>query len=247
MTASIAVQLYSVRDLTTKDFEGTVRKIAAMGYEGVETAGFPGTTAKAAGALFKELGLAVSSAHMGLPLGKDQTRILEEIEAIDCKRLVCPGVPAVLFDSLEGLQTAAAMLNEAYQVCRAHGIALGYHNHYREFQIVEGRLAFDILLELVDPDVFFQIDTYWAHVAGVDVPALIMKLSKQVPLLHIKDGPGDKEKPMVAIGEGVMDFPSILSAAKDHCEWLIVEMDSCATDILEALQKSYQYLASLRT
>ena len=245
MTVPIAVQLYSVRDFTEKDFAGTVRKIAAMGYAGVETAGFPGTTAQAAGALFKELGLAVSSAHTGLPVGKDQSKILEDMAAIGCKRLVCPGVSASLFESTDGLKKAAQLLNEANQVCRANGLTLGYHNHYKEFQVVDGRTAFDILLELVDPDVFFQVDTYWAHVAGVDVPALVKKLGKRAPLLHIKDGPGDKNMPMLAVGEGVMNVPAILAAARGFCEWQIVELDSCATDMLEAVQKSYQYLANL--
>lgn len=246
MTASIAVQLYSVREFTEKDFAGTVRKIAAMGYPGVETAGFPGTTAQAAGKLFKDLGLAVSSAHADLPVGKDQARILDEMDAIGCKRLVCPGVPASLFDSMDGLKKAASQLNQANQVCWEHGLALGYHNHYKEFQMVESRSAFDILLELVDPQVFFQVDTYWAHVAGVDVPALIRRLGKRAPLLHIKDGPGVKDKPMLAIGEGVMNIPAILTAAKGFCEWQIVELDSCATDMLEAVKKSYQYLAGLK-
>ena len=246
MNSSIAVQLYSVREFTVKDFAGTARKIAEMGYAGVETAGFPGTTAKTAGALFKELGLAVSSAHAGLPVGKDQARILEEMDAIGCKRLVCPGIPASLFESMDGLKKAAYQLNEGYQVCKAHGLSLGYHNHYKEFQVVEGRTAFDILLELADPEVFFQVDTYWAYVAGIDVPALVKKLGKRAPLLHIKDGPGDKEHPMLAVGEGVMDVPAILMAAKGFCEWQIVELDSCATDMLEAVKKSHQYLAGLK-
>jgi sugar phosphate isomerase/epimerase len=246
MKPKLAVQLYSVREFTEKDFAGTVRKIAGMGYDGVETAGFPGTTAQAAGKLFQELGLSVSSAHAGLPLGKDQSRILEEMEAIGCKNLVCPGVPTSLFENQDGIKEAAELLNQANQVCRQHGLTLGYHNHYKEFKIVDGCSAFDRLLEMTDSTINFQIDTYWAHVAGVDVPALVKKLGKRAPLLHIKDGPGDKNRPMVAVGEGVMDIPAILAAAKGFCEWQIVELDSCATDMLEAVQKSYQYLSNLK-
>lgn len=246
MLSQIAVQLYSVREFTEKDFAGTVRKIAEMGYAGVETAGFPGTNAQAAGKLLKELGLSVSSAHTGLPLGKEQGRILDEMEAIGCKNLVCPGVPTSLFESQDGIKEAAELLNQANQVCQQHGLTLGYHNHYKEFQIVNDRPAYDYLLELTDPAVHFQVDTYWAHVAGVDVPALVKKLGKRAPLLHIKDGPGDKNKPMLALGEGIMDIPAILKAAKEYCEWKIVELDSCATDMLEAVKKSYQYLANLR-
>jgi sugar phosphate isomerase/epimerase len=246
MNVPIALELYSVREFAQKDYSGTVRKIAEMGYAGVEPAGFPGTTAKAAGNLFKDLGLAVPSAHAGLPLGKDKNKILDEMDAIGCKRLVCPGVSKALFDNLDGLKEAAKQLNEANQVCREHGLTLGYHNHYKEFQIVEGRSAFDILLEWVDPDVFFQLDTYWAYVAGVDVPALVKKLGKRAPLLHIKDGSGEKDKPNLVVGEGLMDVEAILAAAKGYCEWQIVEFDSCATDMLEAVKKSYHYLAGLK-
>ena len=122
MTSKIAVQLYSVREFTEKDFAGTVRKIAAMGYAGVEPAGFPGTTAQDAGKLFKELGLAVSSAHTGLPVGKDQGRILEEMAAIGCKNLVCPGVPASLFENKDGIKQAAEQLNHANQICLQNGL-----------------------------------------------------------------------------------------------------------------------------
>jgi sugar phosphate isomerase/epimerase len=246
MTVPIAVQLYSVRQYTEQDFSGTIRKIAAMGYAGVETAGFPGTNAQAAGALFKELGLAVSSAHTSLPVGKDQNRILDEMAAIGCKRLVCPGVSTSLFESMDGLKKAAHQLNEANEVCRVNGLTLGYHNHYKEFQIVEGQTAFDILTSLASPDVFFQIDTYWAHVAGIDVPVLVKKLGKRAPLLHMKDGPGLKDEPMVAVGDGIMNVPAILDAARGFCEWQIVELDSCATDMLAAVEKSYRYLASLK-
>jgi sugar phosphate isomerase/epimerase len=99
---------------------------------------------------------------------------------------------------------------------------------------------------MVESDVLFQLDTYWAQVAGVDVPALVRKLGKRATLLHLKDGPGKKGKPMLAVGDGMMNVPAILTAAKDFCEWEIVEIDSCASDMLEAVNKSYQYLASLK-
>lgn len=246
MTPSIAVQLYSIRVLAKEDFAGTVRKIAAMGYSGVEPWDSPVSTSKAAGDLYKELGLVVPSAHTSVPVGKDKDRILDGMSAIGCKRPVVAGLPSSLFESKDGIKKAADLLNEANQVCHAHGLTLGYHNHYHEFQVVDGRLAYDIFLELVDPAVFFQVDTYWAQVAGIDVPALIKRLGKRVPLLHMKDGPGVKDKPMLALGEGVMDFPAILTAAKGFCEWQIVELDSCATDMLEAVEKSYKYLAGLK-
>ncbi len=74
--------------------------------------------------------------------------------------------------------------------------------------------------------------------------ALVKELGPRAPLLHIKDGPAVKNEPMVAVGDGMMDFPSLIQAAGENTEWLIVELDQCATDMLEAVGKSYRYLAT---
>jgi len=245
MTQPIALQLYSVREYTEKDFAGTVRKIAAMGYRGVETAGFPGTTPEAAAKLFNELGLTVVSAHTSLPIGEKKSEVLEQMAAINCKRIVCPSLSPQLFESLDGLKKAADMLNEGSQIAAEHGITVGYHNHDFEFKLIDGEYAYNILRRLVSPSVFFQVDTYWVTTAGVDVVALVKDLGKRAPLLHIKDGPCMRNQPMLALGEGKMDIPAIVQVSRGNAEWLIVELDACATDMLEAVAKSYTYLANL--
>ena len=78
MAAPIGIQLYTVREALNEDFVGTVTKIAEMGYVGVETAGFPGTTAAEAKKLFDDLGLVVLGAHIGLPLGENKNQILDD-------------------------------------------------------------------------------------------------------------------------------------------------------------------------
>ena len=88
MTKRIALQLYSIRDVPF-DYETKVRKVAEMGYPGVETAGFPGFTAEKAASLFKELGLTVVAAHVGLPLGEKKNEILDTLEALGKPRMVC--------------------------------------------------------------------------------------------------------------------------------------------------------------
>jgi sugar phosphate isomerase/epimerase len=99
------------------------------------------------------------------------------------------------------------------------------------------------MLELLDPSVMFEIDTYWVKTAGLDPAEIIRKLGNRVNLLHLKDGPAAIEPPQVALGEGVMDIPAAVNAA-ESAEWLIVELDHCATDMLEAVDKSYQYLVN---
>ena len=130
---------------------------------------------------------------------------------------------------------------QAAPVAAQHGLGLAYHNHWWEFQMVEGRLAFDVMLEHLDPAVGFEIDTYWVQTAGHDPAAVVQRLGDRAPLLHIKDGPATADAPMVAVGQGALDFPAIVAAASG-ARWLIVELDRCATDMTEAVRKSYAYL-----
>jgi sugar phosphate isomerase/epimerase len=100
------------------------------------------------------------------------------------------------------------------------------------------------MLENIDPEVNFELDTYWVKVAGVDPVSVLKEMGSRARLLHMKDGPGIKGKPNVAVGQGVVDVPAILKTAEGSAEWLIVEFDRSATDIMQAVEESYQYLAS---
>ena len=245
MSAKIALQLYSIRELLADDFEGGVRKIAAMGYEGVEPAGFPGTTPEAAGALFKELGLAICSAHTRLPLGDDKQEVLDAMDAIDCPRIVS-GLGPKDVETLDDIRRSCERLNEANAVALEHGMTFGLHNHWWEFEKLGGRYVHDIMIEHLDAKIFFQPDTYWIRTAGVDPAKVIANLGPRAPLLHIKDGPAVKGEPMVAAGDGVMDFPAIVAAGEPYAKWWIVELDRCATGVMEAGEKGLAYLKSLR-
>jgi sugar phosphate isomerase/epimerase len=107
---------------------------------------------------------------------------------------------------------------------------------------VDGRRAYEIMLDYLSPEVFFEVDTYWAKTAGVDPAAMVRRLGGRAPLLHIKDGPCVMDAPMTAVGDGVVDVPGIVAAGAGATEWLIVELDRCATDKLEAVAKSYRYM-----
>ena len=239
MIPPIAIQLYSLRE--TADFEESVRRVAAMGYAGVETAGQFGGSPKHARQIFDDLGLQVAGAHSPLPVGDNKNAVLDTMHDLGTTTIVCPWVDPQHFRSLDGIQRLAGQLNEADEVARDHGLRLLYHNHDFEFiPLPDGSIPHQHLQQLTAPTVAFEIDTYWVKVAGSDPVEVVRELGTRAPLLHVKDGHIDPRAPMLALGDGAMDFPSIVAAAR--AEWLIVEFDQCATDIFEAVEKSFRYL-----
>ncbi len=242
MSLPISVQLYSIREAMAQDFEGSVRRIAEMGYAGVETAGFPGTTPAAAAQLFNDLGLTVSSAHAPLPLGERQNEILDTMDSLGCKHLICPALPKEDYKTVAGVQRLCDMLNEANAVATARGLSLGVHNHWWEFEPVEDTRPYQIWLERLEPTIFFELDVYWIKTAGLDPATIVKEFGARAPFLHMKDGPATTEEAMVAFGEGVMDLPAVIEAGQGATEWYVVELDKCDTDMFEAVEKSFNYL-----
>jgi sugar phosphate isomerase/epimerase len=245
MTSPIALQLYTVRDALANDYEGTMRKIAAMGYAGVETAGNYNGAPEKALSLFRELGLQVSGGHFSLPLGDDKNKVLDTAAALETNTLICPWLSPDYFKTMDGVKQVAELLNEANANAQEQGMRLGYHNHHFEFEkLADGSLPHEHLRRLCPPSIFFELDTYWIKTAGVDPAAVVAELGGRAPLLHIKDGPARLGEPMLAVGEGVVDVPAVINAGANNTEWLIVELDQCATDMLTAVEKSITYLKS---
>ncbi|MEM7032803.1 MAG: sugar phosphate isomerase/epimerase [Chloroflexota bacterium] len=243
MYAPIALQLYTVRDaIAASNYEDVVRKVAAMGYAGVEPAGFPGTDAQTAAKLFQELGLSAPSAHAPMPLGDDKNMVLDMMGTIGAKQITSPAYARDSYGTVDGIKAAADTFNEANAVARDNGFTFAVHNHWWEFQDVDGTNAFDILLDHVDDTVHFQLDTYWIQTAGVDAASTIAKLGNRAPTLHIKDGPCTVEGSMTALGTGSMDIGSLIAAGGSNTEWVIVELDRCDTDMVVAVEESINYL-----
>lgn len=241
MPAPIALQLYTVREALAKNFRDVVTRIANMGYVGVETAGFPGITLEDASNLFADLGLEICSIHTQLPIGKQKNEVIEVAKELEVTRIVS-STGRDSFESMDAVKKLCDQWNQAHGTASENDLELGLHNHWWEFAEVEGRCGFDLLIENLDPGIFFQVDTYWVNTGGGDSVEVVEKLEDRAPLLHIKDGPCDPQADMQPIGEGKMDFPPIIAAAQSTAEWLIVELDRCATDMMEATEKSYNYL-----
>jgi len=243
--SKISVQLYSVRDDAGKDYAGTIRKIAAMGYTCVEPAGFPNFTLEKAVAVFKELGLKAPSCHTGFPVGDNANKILDEAQALGVKYIVSGKGPDQ-FKTKDTIKAVADEINAAAANAAKRGLTIGVHNHWWEAMMVDGVPAYQILDSLISKDVVYEIDAYWIKVGGLDPAEVITGLGKRAPMIHIKDGPCVKDQPMQALGAGKLDIPAIVNAAKD-AELLIVELDSVApgVNMLEAIATSYTYLSKV--
>lgn len=247
MKPQIGLQLYTLRDQLTQDFDATIRRVADMGYKGVETAFFGDKiTAKEASQQFEDLGLDVIAAHCALPLGEEQESTLSLLEDLQCKRAVWHGWPQdERYQTLKGVHELAELYNAANTLFQSQGILFGLHNHWWEFEPVENHLPYDVLCSLLLPDIFFELDTYWIQTAGKNPVAIVRDAGARAPLLHIKDGPATRSEDMVAVGAGTLDIPAIVKASQDNAEWLIVELDSCAGDIWQTLEQSYRYLTNI--
>lgn len=246
MMPKIALQLYTLRDAFAQDFAGALARIAAIGYKNVETAFFPeGMTVAAAAEMIKQAGLTVMAAHCELPLDDQATPVLDQMVALNCQRMIWHGWPQDPdYGSIDGIKRLAERYNQANAVATTNGFQFGLHNHWWEMEAVEGQYPYQILLQELDPTIFFEVDTYWAKTARRDPVQLVTELGARAPLLHLKDGPAIKGQPMVAVGDGTQNIPAIAQAANGNAEWMIVELDACATDMFTAVERSFKYLVN---
>lgn len=120
---------------------------------------------------------------------------------------------------------------------------IAYHNHFAEFRnVFDGRTAYEVLLEALDPAVLLELDTYWAHTGGADPAAVAASLGPRLESVHLKDGPArGMDDHMVPFGEGVMDVEAA-ARANPAVRWHIVEMDRSHHDMYELLGRCYDHL-----
>ncbi len=245
---AIGIQLYTVRKVLVQDFEAAIRKITEAGFVGVETFAMPEQiTLERAAKTIKDAGLKVIGCHCNLPVGNDRDVALRMAEAYGADRLIFHGwPPGDKYKNGDELKRTVEMYNEISSALKSHGVKFGLHNHWFEFEKnEEAVIPFYYLLKNVNPEIFFEVDTYWTKTGGQDPVKVLADFGKRAPLLHIKDGAAQKGPEMnkhVPAGEGSLDFPGIVKAGGKNIEWMIVEFDEYEHDIFEGVQKSYAYL-----
>lgn len=241
----IALQLYTVRDETARDFAGTLRQVAQLGYPAVEFAGYGGLTAAQMAALLEETGLRAASTHIGFaPLESNLDGALDYCQAIGCAALVLPSLPSE-YHSTGGARALAPRLNEIGRRCQERGIVFGYHNHNFEFARSEGTTLLDVLLESTNPlAVALEFDVYWAAFAGVDSAAYLREHAGRARLLHVKDMAPDRS--FTEVGDGTLDMTGICRAAREQgTGWYIVENDQPRIPSLESAHRSLENLRGI--
>lgn len=269
MSLPVALQLFSVRDDMDADFEGTLKSVKAMGYQGVEFAGLYGRDVETVKKLLAEIGLEPVSAHISLDeFLADLEGTIDRYLEIGCRYAAIPYLVEELRPGQPKWGETVANIEKIAKAAKKKGMQLLYHNHDFEFVKIDGEYALDKLYDTIPAELLqTELDTCWVNVAGVDPVGYVRKYSGRTPVLHLKDFTGGKtdnmyeligiesEKPAYTkafefrpVGYGKQDVPSLLEAAEDcGTKWLVVEQDapSMGKTPLECAEMSVRYLKTL--
>lgn len=268
----IAVQLYSIRDAMAADFEGSLRAVKEMGYDGVEFAGLFGRTPAQVKALCDELGLTPVSAHVAYTeMMEHPQQTMADYAAVGCRYIAIPYLTDEYRPGAEKYDELVQGVRMLGQVAKDHGLTLLYHNHDFEFQKIDGVYALDRLYTDVSADLLqTQMDTCWVNVGGEDPADYLRKYAGRAPVVHLKDFvmPGKKPQNMYRLigidddqpgevsgfeyrplGMGAQNIPEILRASEDAgAEWVVVEQDEpcLGKSPMECIRLSVEYLTSVK-
>ncbi|MES2875709.1 MAG: sugar phosphate isomerase/epimerase [Bacteroidota bacterium] len=253
----VGLQLYTLRNLISKDVRGVIAKIADIGFKEVETYGFSpaggfwGLKPKEFKSLMKSHGIKSPSGHYNFEpyLGANNMDSLkaniEAAQELDQKYLTVPYLSEPLRKNLDSYKSLAGKLNEAAVQARQAGLQLVYHNHDFEFINFNGTTGFDILLRETDPqDLKFELDIYWAVKAGKDPVALFEQNPGRYVMWHVKDM--DKaDKSYTEVGSGSINYSQIFAKYKQSgMKHYFVEQDVIKIDPYESITRSFQHLKS---
>ncbi len=246
--SKIGVQLYTVRAEMAKDFDGSLKKIAELGFKEVEFAGYFNRTPQQVKALLTQLGLDAPSAHVPLAdLGDNLAKTIESAKIIGHRYLICPFLMPNDRKTLDQYKQHAALFNKAGEACKKAGIQFGYHNHDFEFTALDGKLPFDVLLAETDKNlVKIELDLYWIVKANQDPLMFLKQHGNRVALFHVKDLDKTPKRGITEVGNGTIDFKTIFAKApKGAIKHYLVEQDVTPGSPFDSLKFSIEYLKKL--
>ena len=244
----IGIQLYTVRRDLANDFEGTLARIAEIGYRELEFAGYHGKSPADVRAIITRLGLTAPSSHVPIDaFRRNIDGVIGEAKTVGHEYLVVPWLDPAERRSMDDYRRLADDLNRFGEKVRAAGMQLGYHNHDFELKAMGGSVPLDTLFDRTDRNlVVFELDLYWVTYGGADPLTYISRYPGRVHLVHVKDSAGAPEHRMVDVGQGTIDFGRIFARREQAgIRHAFVEHDD-PSNPQQTLRVSYQYLEQLR-
>lgn len=249
---SVSVQLYTVRDLTEKDFAGTMAEIKKIGFTGVELAGYGNlSSAKEVRKVLDDNGLVVSGAHVPIDqFEKDIAAVIADQQTLGNTHAIIPWLDEHRRKTAADWRAFAKAADAYGQKMNAAGIALSFHNHSFEFEKLpdDAAVGFDILWQTAsEQNLKAELDVYWLEHGGRDPVKVIDSLGRRVWSLHLKDMTKDDSRKFAEVGTGRLNFPGILAAAKrNSIEWGVIEQDDCyGQPPLHCLKTSFDHLQQM--
>ena len=248
----IGIQLYTIRDLVSKDLEGTLKTLSKIGYRSVEAAGyhdrkFYGLTPREYKKLVESYGIKPMSTHSKFSLANADIVIEDTLEA-GMKFIFIPYLSGEERKTLDQYKKLANEYNKIGEKCRSAGLTFGYHNHDFEFYKIEDEIPYDILLNRTDPEyVSMQLDLYWIVYAGYSPIDYFKNYPGRFASWHVKDMEKGDKKESTEIGNGIIDFEEIFNQKqKAGLACYFVEQEAFKIHPIESITQSYQYLKSLK-
>ena len=243
---AIGVQLYTLRTLLAKDFQGTLASLARIGYREVEFAGLYDRSPADIRAILEREGLMAPAGHYPLEaLRDDPNGTLDIATELGHRYVVVAWLAEADRNSADSLRRTAELFNRIGGAAAARDLRFAYHNHDFEFRRVGGEIPFDVLLEETDPGmVWYEMDLFWITKGGKDPLDYFARYPGRFPLVHVKDMAAGER--MVDVGAGAIDWARIFARREQAgIEHYFVEHDEPA-DPLASVTASYRYLRGLR-
>lgn len=253
MASQIAVQLYTLRDFTKTpaDIAKTFARVKKIGYEAVQCSALGPIEPKELAKILQNEGLICCATHMGLDAMRDQPeQTIENHKLWGCSLTAIGGWGWKDVTEANQWISFAREYSAIAKKYEGSGLSIGYHNHSHELVKFHGETALDLVFKNTSPDVWMEVDTYWITHGGGDPIQYINKYAGRLPAIHLKDmgiSIGERKQEMREIGEGNLNFPGILDAArKAGTKWFIIEQDNCnGLDPFECVERSLKNLKAL--
>jgi sugar phosphate isomerase/epimerase len=244
----VGAQLYTVRRELERDFEGTLARVAALGYREVEFAGYFGRAPKEVKAILARHGLASPAAHVQLPdLRRGLDAMVDAAHTIGHKYLLVAWLPEGERRTLDDYKRLAELFNEKGAALKEQRLRFAYHNHDFEFAPLEGRIPYDLLLDRTDRDaVKLEMDLYWIVKGGASPVEYFEREPGRFHLLHVKDMDSTPRRYFTEVGRGTIDFKSIFAhSGRAGVRHYFVEQDETPGPPFDSLKVSMDYLKRL--